>query len=106
MTDYYWSPEETKKYWKSLNTLVNGGSIILKNLKSKILENDGVDENEGKFITLITYRLMNNMMTKTALYKEQTEEMNDGDFEKIVNSYKEKLKVMIIMRNNLIFDYI
>ena len=23
MTDCYWSPEETKKYWKSLNTLVN-----------------------------------------------------------------------------------
>ena len=39
MTDWYWSPEETKKYWKSLNTVVNGGSISLKNIKSKILEN-------------------------------------------------------------------
>ena len=63
MTDYYWSPEETKKYWKSLNALVNGGSIILKILKSKILGKEGVDENEGKLITLMTYRLMNNVMT-------------------------------------------
>ena len=92
MTDWYWSPEETKKYWKSLNTIVNGGSIILKNLKSKILENEGVDENEGKFITLMTYRLMKNVMTETSLYTEQIEEINDGDFEKIVNSYKEKTK--------------
>ena len=76
------------KYWKSLNTLLNGGSIILKNLKFKILGNEGVDENEGKFITLMTYRLMNNVMTETSLYTEQIEEINDGDFEKIVNSYK------------------
>ena len=50
-----------------------------KKLKSKILGNEGVDENEGKFITLMTYRLMNNVMTETSLYTEQTEEMNYGN---------------------------
>ena len=46
----------------------------------------------------MTYRFMNKVMTETSLYTEQIEEMNDGDFEKIVNSYKEKLKVMMITR--------
>ena len=35
----------------------------------------------------MTYRLMNNMMAKTCSYSERIEEINDGDFEKIVNSY-------------------
>ena len=92
MSDWYWSPEETQKFYKSLNTLVNGGSVILKNLKAKILENEGVDENEGKFCTFMIYRLMNNMMAKTCSHSERLEEIKDGDFGKIVNSYREKTK--------------
>ena len=86
-SNWYLSPEETRKFYKSLDTLVNGGSVILKNLKAKILENEEVDENEGKFCTFMTYRLMNNMMAKTCSYSERLEEIKDGDFEKIVNSY-------------------
>ena len=110
MSDWYWSPEETKKFYKSLNTLVNGGSVILKNLKAKILENEGVDENEGKFCLVMTNRLVNNMMVKTGRYLERLEEIKDGDFEKIVNSYREKTKsdndyVMKKSTNKLIRKY-
>ena len=75
-----------------MNTLVNGGSVILKNLKGKILENEGVDENEGKFCLVMTNRLVNNMMVKTGRYLERLEEIKDREFEKIVNSYREKTK--------------
>ena len=58
----------------------------------------------------MTYRLMNNMMTKTCSYSERLDEINEGDFEKIVNSYREKTKsdndfVMKKSTNKLIRKY-
>ena len=57
----------TQKFYKSLNTLVNGGNVILKNLKAKLLENEGVDENEAKFCTIMAYKLADNMIGKVAV---------------------------------------
>jgi len=53
---------------------------------------------------------MNNMMTKTCSYSERLDEINEGDFEKIVNSYREKTKsdndyVMKKSTNKLIRKY-
>ena len=58
----------------------------------------------------MTNRLMNNMMAKTGRYLEHLEEIKDGYFEKIVNSYREKTKsdndyVMKKSTNKLIRKY-
>ena len=50
-----WGDKEVLEKFKHFS---KWGSKILKNLKSKLLGNEGVDENDGKFITLMNYRLL------------------------------------------------
>ena len=52
-------------YYKSLKTLENGVTMILKNLEDVVLDNQWLDENKAKFCTAMGYKLTDNMLSKS-----------------------------------------
>ena len=100
-SNWYWSPIQTKMYYKSSQTVINGGTMILKNLKDKVLENEGLDENEANFFTVMGYKLTENMLAKSFINEKKRccksnseciKEINDKEMSKLVNTCKKETK--------------
>ena len=81
--------------------MVNRGTMILRNLKDKVLENEGLDKNEANFCTVMGYKLTENMLTKSCTNEKKRccknnseciKEINDKEISKLVNTYKEVTK--------------
>ena len=88
-------------YYKSFKTLENVVTMNLKNLEDIVLDNQGLDENKANFCITMTYKLKDNMLSKSCTNikelccknnSECMKEINDKEYSKLVNTYKKVTK--------------